>query len=625
MPPRYNQGQIASPVVGTPGVDPSAGKGAEIAAQSIDRMREAETAAAIGQFRQAEQSFNAARGSFFYAQQQNFYNARQKKLEEDEQRRLQVQFDLLDEHDRVAGVVADLQSRHKENPFEAVKEFQTKSPQMREEFQQKYGGDPLRLRMLMPAQRQKESAAVESLRSWATQTVNDNLNRRLSLLPEQLSQKIDNLSGSFVEQLTTFRQQLENTNGIYTTMRESAVTQAHSDQVATKQINLNHEAARQFKDHLLAQIPVSEDGLNQLGFLEEIAKTPHKFGIPLESKDHKTFVGEIQTARTHFEKQITTNIQTDGFIKVADAKIMRLALDDAQSDPIAMSRIDKQIKDQARAVGQQIKLAEREPNETIRKAKVLALKQELSELVGGAEKETSAQRALESIERSRRGEARAIQGMAMSIIRFQQGQEDRTKRVEEGKIVEEFNGRWTNFLTASQRVLGQGSGPEQQLAMEKVARNAVQVLDDAVATGAITSKEYGTRMNQVKAQMNLVSGGTKTVDDKFLGMIPTGGKRLVPLTDKEKKVKAAELQTQFGQLVTSEVGRLNVMKSSVGMLKTLTRDASEHAFLESYLYTNLPRVLEAQSYQKLPQEKKDAFRANFIRNAVTRFRAGNLE
>ncbi len=71
MPPRYQQGQLSSSLVGTPGVDPSAGKVEAQIAEASGQARTQERRVAMQSLTQAQSDFNTARLQLFSSQQTN--------------------------------------------------------------------------------------------------------------------------------------------------------------------------------------------------------------------------------------------------------------------------------------------------------------------------------------------------------------------------------------------------------------------------------------------------------------------------------------------------------------------------------------------------------------------------
>ncbi len=635
---RYQQGQLASPVTGTPGVDQSAGVVEKQIATSAQQMQAqklqaqaSERALNVQNLQQAEQNFNQATNAFNYISEQAAIAQRRQaaldKAQEDEQRRLQAQFDRIDEDDRMSNFVGGLKAKYGDNPQQAVADFQAQVPVMRQEFQDRHKDDQQKLRMLMPSQRAAESSSLSDLQSWARTTKNQNLGKRLSLMPEQLSNRIDSLSGNMLEQLQGYQKALKDTNGVYDSMRLSTVSQADHDEIYTKQLQLNHDAAKQFADHLVAQTPDGEEGLKYIDSLKTVFEKPLALGIAMSSADQKTLLEQLHSQRNAHEQDVITTIKGDSDIRILDANRIKADLISAADNPSKLHQLSLQVQDRFKTLDQQIALVSKEPDSKVRNAKLAGLKSEQNAFINEMGLDLKLVRSFEQIQRSvttwAQGQLKFQQGQMM----FLQRQEDRQhaqeqKAVDEARAAkaESFNALWADTLKSLQSAWSEPAGTAQQQKISKIVNEAIPRLDSAMSAGIIGVDSY-RKYNDELTKATKDGAAHKTNPPGWFGL---GGGTVTLKGDALKKAQdTAEAQLAGVRKLQQE--KFSAVQSSIEHLSSITTSKLERTTLTQYLTANLPILLESKGYKALSPADQAKRRASAVRQMVESYRKGELK
>lgn len=634
MPERYQQGQLASSLVGTPGIDQSAGLAESQIAQAADNARTMENRLGIAQLAQAEQTFNQAGGMFRQWGAQRAYELRLQKAQEAEARRLQVQFDSVDEDELMAGRVARLKEQYKNNPAEAVKAFAQGLPEMREDFKNTYASDPVRLRMNLSHQHTRERSAYSDLQSWAQQTTKANLEQRLALFPQQVSDKIAGLSGSFTEQLKGFQDLMAGTNGVYDTMRLSALSQADHDKTFLKQLTLNNEAAKQFLDHSLSQVPEGEEGIKYLESLQSVVKDGRVSGLRFSPEDQKSVLGQIGSQLKAHEQEVVVGIQGDTALRVLDANRFKFQLFQAADDPAEMARLAKEVDARMSDLDKQIKLVSQEPDSKVKNAKLTGLKQEQSAYITETGQELKQQRQLEQMQRTLTSFAQGQIRFQQSQLAFAQGQQkfaqwqadlaNRQENREAAKLhteaVEKWNKEWAGVQN-SLKSAWEASGTKQKELVSKQVLDTVPKLQKALFDGVINGDQYGKHLSELEQHNLKLKASTKTVKTLW-GL---GPEATVPLNKNEKVKYELAAKKEFAGVVSRQQTNFLHLDSASKQLATLATGRGERAFLQQYIAANMPAMLNSKKFQAKSPQEQDRDVAQKIRETVQLYRQGKLK
>jgi len=628
---RYNQGQLASPVVGTPGLDKSAGQTELQIAQTADAMRTSQNQMSMQASQRAEQSFNSAYSSFHQWGAERRYEARLQKAQENEQRRLQVQFDRLDEDDLLSGHIEDLQNRHAASPAGAVKEFTENIGVRRQEFAQRYANDPIKMRMLMPTQRASERGALNVLKQWASSTTTANLNKRLALMPEELTNKVSSLKGTLPEQLLGFQKALTASNSVYENMKNSAVSPADRDLIATKQMGLQQGAGKDFVNHVMAQVPDGEDGMKYLNTVAEALKDPAKNGINLAPEDHKNFVEHVHSQRSAHEQEVIVGIQGKNILEAFDANKLKNSLYRAADDPKKMNEIVTQVQSRLNDLDKQIALVSQEPESKIRNAKLAGLKQEQNIYINETGQELKERRSFEQLQRTLTSFARSNISFQHSMVSFAQGQQRfaqwesdlATKQVKNEadniqlQKMDAFNLSQALINKRVTEAMAEPSAVKRQQSMQKIIGDAVPVVNNAIHSLAVKAESGQAYLDSLQKELKTAMGAKSS--NGFFGI---GANPSVPLKGDELKRAQAKAEADFASIVKVKQTNFDHMNDAMQQLGVLTVNKAEKTILTQQINTKMPNLLNSPGYQKMQPQQQAAYRARAVRAIVEDYRQG---
>lgn len=641
---RYQQKQLASQVVGTPGLDTSAGQGSLAIAQASDQMRAQETQMGIASAQQAESLFNKAGALFHQWSSQKSYDKRLAQAQENENRRQQVQFDMQDENDAWLSRVGAIKEQYKDNPRGAMQELQKAIPQIRADFAARYQDDPKRMRMLMSNHRQNEMGAMNELKNWGNQTEKANLTARLNLMPEQISGRIASLSGSLNDQLKGFQEQITGANAIYDNLRLKAPTQGEHDEIFLKQLKVQQAASKDFADHLLAQTPEGEAGLSHLDDVHKILSAPQANGLRLSPDVQKEMLGAVSSMRHAHEGEVVQGIQSDSALRVLDANRVKFDLYQAADSPAEMQRIARRVNQRMTDLDTLISQVAKEPDSRVKTAKLAGLKQEQSAYISETGQELKQQRQFDQLQRtltsfaqsqvrfqqSQIGFAHGMTAFAQGQQRFSQWQMDLAERNDKKaetavhtEVVDKFNKTWAGVQNEINAAWSLPVGPKQKEAMQNIAKKTVPILQNALMNGAVNGDGYKSHLDSLSSAVEKSSMHKVTEPIRF-GPVQWGGGQVVPLKDKERDKAALEAKAAFGQIVARQQTNFVHQDNAIKQLQTMTTSKAEKAFLTQWVNSNLPRLMNSQKFQNFNAAQQSKTVADTVNKAVRQFREKSL-
>lgn len=630
---RYKQGQLASPVVGTPGLDKSAGQGALAIAQASDAMNQRLGALALQAGQQQQQNFQQAAAAFHQYGAQKNYEARIQKAQDMENRRQQIQFDRLDEDNNLSNYLTDLQTKHADNPTQALDQFKTDLPLLQQQFQDRYSNDPIKLRMLMPSQRSAMMQAQAGLKKWATDTTTKNLNSRLEQMPQELEQAVGGLTGTLQEQLDGFHKHLGKVSQIYGDLKNNAVTPAVAAHIKAKEDALNLDAGKAFVNNALAQIPDGEDGMQYLKTVKAALKNPRAFGIPLDTNDHKNFVSEVD-GRIHDHEQIViTGIKGQNDLDVLDARNLRAKLFQAYDDPAKMRDIAKDVEGRLDNLNKLTAQVSKEPDGLIKNTKLAGIKSVQTALIGESGQELQLQRNHEQLMRQMRLDSQRqfliMQGQGDRLLRLadrqdrldRQAESDRIKalglQTESVKIQRQgvWNSDWSGILNDVAKASAAKTAAERQQQMSKVVDQGMTKLQKALHSGAIDADAYDTHYKKLVEASQGVAGA-QTSKPLIFGI--GGGERV--LKGKELEKAKQEAERAVAALAVKHAADAEYHQTAQNMLNGLTMGTKENVILTQKLNAGLPKMIGSKTFQSKPPAQQQADLAAAVRALVTTHR-----
>ena len=624
MPPRFQQQQLASPVVGTPGLDQSAGVVERQIAQSADAMAEAQAAGAMQDLRQAEQSFVQGRQMFQAVQAQNRMQARLDKQIEDEQRRERVKFDRLDEDGYLNDLVQGLQDKHKGNPYGAVEEYKQQLPLLTQDFQNRYAADPVRLKMLQSGQRTAFNTAKSHLEQWAQKTETENLNSKFALMPEQMKGEISKLTGSRDQQLLAFQSRLMSYNQIYDSMGQSSRNDATKNEILTKQLKFTSDSSGQFFDHMIAQTPEGEAGLKHIDWLTSVAKSAPMFGIPMDPKDQVQLLGKLKEVRNAEETGLIEDIKGDTTIRVLDANKLKVDLYNAANDPKALANITHQVQSRLSELDGMIAQVSKEPESRVRNAKLAGLKQQQNTFVTELGMDLKLTRSFEQLQRTLTSFAQSQLRFQQSQITFQQGQlrfaqgqEDRAANAAKIQQLDGVNQGWATIQQELAAAKAKPAGLARQAEISKIVEKGIQFVNQHGSSGVLSAKDYGSRLDSLKSEVSSAQA-VKTTKDWF------GNVKTVPLKEADARKAKLKSEQDFGKMVERETVKFNHMQTAATQLHALTTNKLERAQVQMFLDSNMPTMLNSKAFQALPPAQQQKEIAKSVMDTIKQHRSGTL-
>lgn len=623
MPPRFQQQQLASPVVGTPGLDQSAGVVERQIAQSADAMAESQAAGAMQDLRQAEQSFVQGRQMFQAVQAENRMQARLDEQIANEQRRQRVQFDRLDEDARLNDFVQGLQDKHKANPYGAVEEFKQQLPILTQDFQSRYS-DPIRLKMLQSGQRTAFNTAKSHIEQWAQKTETENINSKVALMPEQLKGEISKLTGSRDQQLLAFQSRLMSYNQIYDSMGQSSRNDATKNEILTKQLKFTSDSSGQFFDHMIAQTPEGEAGLKHIDWLTSVAKSAPMFGIPMDPKDQVQLLGKLKEVRNAEETGLVEDIKGDTTIRVLDANKLKVDLYNAANDPKALANITHQVQSRLSELDGMIAQVSKEPESRVRNAKLAGLKQQQNTFVTELGMDLKLTRSFEQLQRTLTSFAQSQLRFQQSQITFQQGQlrfaqgqEDRAANAAKIQQLDGVNQGWATIQQELAAAKAKPAGLARQAEISKIVEKGIQFVNQHGSSGVLSAKDYGSRLDSLKSEVSSAQA-VKTTKDWF------GNVKTVPLKEADARKAKLKSEQDFGKMVERETVKFNHMQTAATQLHALTTNKLERAQVQMFLDSNMPTMLNSPKFQAKPPAEQQAEIARKVRQTLDAHRHGSL-
>lgn len=629
-------GQLASPVVGTPGVDPSAGKAAEAIGQMADQDRNQFNQAAMQRSQNSQQMFNNAAAGFANFSAQQNHKAMVQKAAQNEQNQLTAQLARLDEDSNIGDYVSGLQNKYSNNPQAAVDQFKTDLPQLQQQFQQRYSTNPQVLRMLNPSQRAGLIGAQDKMQTWATKTTTDNLNQRLQLLPTELNQDIGELSGPMSQQIPNFQMKVGGYSQVYSSLGAKAATQGTKDDIAQKQMTMQTDAGNAFVDHLIAGTPDGEDGLKHLQDLHAIVQNPKANGISLTPAAQENQLSKIAIQYKGRIDKVVTGIQGQNILKVMGATDLKNEIIKAANDPQQLATLAGHVQKNLQDLDGQRALVSKEPDGPIKNEKLTGIKQQQTALIGEAGQDLTLSRKYDQILRTITLDAQRQSDRAMRLEDRQMRLSDRQESISRRQLADQekglnqqadmmkiqrtgvWNADWANTNKDLTAAYALPAGAERQKAVHEIVNQALPKLEHALTSQAIGVDDYASHKEMLRKKMLEVSGSKTT--NGFMGF--GGGE--VPL--KAKAAAKAQLQADhaFGAIAAKAHTDFAYSEMAQQQLNSLTIHKNENVILTQKLSVGLPKMLGSKTFQAKSQAQQQADIANTVRNLVTHYRQGLL-
>lgn len=635
---RYQQGELASARTPLPTEDHSASQAAMLISQAADRQRDQIMSSAVGHLARAEGKFNQMQG---YANQLANSLKATKGTGDEERRRLQVALAHRDENDLAEKTFNDYRKQYADNPDAALAAFEAQIPQMREEFQSRHEADPVAFRMLLPVHDSLERQTKDRLTTWAQKAANSKLEGRLNLLPEEMSASINNLSGSVDEQFEGFQSLLRSADATYMQMYNSAQDDGVRASIKLQNMKLGNALGKDFVNHLVTQMPEGEPGLKYLDNLGNLVQNAHAIGLPLAPSDQNTAMNALRTYRANEERDIVTEVQTEGTLKVLNVSKYKADILEASAanDRKALTKIAQDVKVHYDGLSAQIEKVGQEPDSIVKKAKLLELRKEQTTLISEIGMDLKENRTLdmlartmESMARAQRGEARALVGFARSSIQFNNYLADREIRKEEkasreaavaawDKQIDRFNKEWGGILKNTKEAWALPPGEAQKSALKSIADGAMPILNKAFQAGTISRESYKSYMDHLGTNMQEASKN-KVTKPNWIGF---GGGQIVNLKGKELEAAQNASKQEFGKIVQKYGNQYDELEKAFGYINTHSLNKREKAVLTQYASEKLPSFFGDSRYQNAHSKQKEQLLSTWVLGKLNQYRKGGLK
>lgn len=648
---RFQQGKLASALTPVNEPDQSLAKGAALIAQAADRHRDMLMGTAAGHLARAEGSF--ARANAFAQQAAGSVIGMlgaglraNKGAGDEERRRIEVALARVNENDLAEQTFKEYRERFADNPGAAIAAFEADVPTMRQGFQERYGADPKSFTALLPIHDTLERQTKARLESWAQKTQNAQLESRLNLLPEELSAKIDGFQGSVDEQFESFQSLLASSNDVYKQMFASAQDEGTMNNIKLQKLKLDRKLSQDFMSHLVAQTPRGEAGIGYIDSLTNMVQNAHQLGFPLSSDDQKSMAGALDTARREQEEEAILSAKIDGDIKLLSINKFKADIYDraAAGDQKGLAALSQEMKSRLDGLDQQIERVSAQPDSNLKKAKILALKQEQNAYITGIGMELNQQRTLVNIQnsiismaRAARGEQRALAGLARSNIMFTNYLADRELRQQEKELtrqseaahikqIDSFNNQWSGITNDLRSVYALPAGEAQTKRILQIAKQAQPLLDSAVKAGTITRDQYRSYTDQLSEELDTASRleTTKPSSIPFTGIQWGGGQVRERKKADQLKVQQAS-QRELANILGGKRQSFDDLGLAFSYLSRSGANKKEQTVLKQYLDTKLPAIVRSEKFQKLPKAQRERDLAGLVNKSLQEFRKGNLK
>jgi hypothetical protein len=484
---RYEQPHLPSPLVGTPGVDKSAGKAAGLASELGTQAVNEQFAAArtIGQA--AQQAFHGIgegagdvmagirHSQTIQALNQHSLDSNEKVLQESRQQ---------DEVDKAA---AQVQAKYPDNPEKWEKAFNTDQRQpLLDSEQERYGDNPYREKLLLAQKSQMIDRTASNLKTIAPKIEKDKQSAQIEHIIPTVQQKISDFpnvsEGASLSQIFAHGQkQIGYIAKIYGNVHDQAMlaAQTYADQplvaaefkkyaedVKSRIPGAQRAAARTFWEGLVGARPPGD-----VKYVEEVQRLfsqASSLGLGVEGGDSVNIAANLDRSKQAAEGIVINKIQDFGAEKKFDATMLgtKTALAYQAGDNNAIADNESTIKTRIEDLNLENSQIAKEPDSKAKFHKLEANQAELSALKTGLNVDIAKQ------EKIAKDKARAA------------GKQERAAfGVKQKNWQNEIEG-FRNELTAAHAI---PVGPDQKKAVDDITNRVYEAVHKAFGEGTIKS------------------------------------------------------------------------------------------------------------------------------------------
>ncbi|MDE1971285.1 MAG: hypothetical protein KGI50_06965, partial [Patescibacteria group bacterium] len=386
-------------------------------------------------------------------------------------------------------------------------------------------------------------------------------------------------------------------------------------------------------ENMLAGVTPTADGLQRIKEIRSIVQQP-PHGMLLTPEKKVSFLSALDTKEKEYEQRAVDILKTRNSIAAADINkdiLYPLAKADTENDPTTRTQLQAAADKRMEALNLQLEQAEKMPDGRLKQETILGIKQQQGQLIGGGrqllnEADRYESKILREISMARSEEARAraenqrdvsnqIAALGvqtqLSNQQFQQGQNTARQLA----AMKE-----NNFLKEKTRISAMPVGPDQHNAAVKLNKDVEEHTNWAVARGIMDPKAAASYLNEYGTK---VLTSTLYNDREFFGQHWYTPKAQATALQKQKNAKqVAEEQTKILKTQHDDGNRLSSILQLVGHNNL---NMSQQLALSEHLRRNFMPSLERVRTKGLRPEQEDRWTQAFYNAAFEKARNGALD
>lgn len=648
---RYNQGALPSPVVGTPTVDPTAGKAAQVIAEASNEMVQKQLQFATQEFDKAASQFNAAGTGI--ANHFNHQHAIQKAANAAAlqlavaQKKPEIEQSLNDLIDQSGDAIQAKSAKDPLAPNELQSDYNTRVKAARDALAADSGlSDNLKAH-LIPYFDQQALQRSEALRKQAPKMVQNNLQAGINAAFPAAQKVIDNLdvTGAVPENLIKGASAIANIDTVMAPLIEQSKAIPIGNQQeflanTTKTVQDNKE---KLSGSLVSKMLVGIDatgnktplemqqGMTKLDAIAAVVQQPLKHGLQLNGDQQERFAGKIAERRRDYEQGAVNVLKGHTTTALLDDQIKLLApLEKAENDPNLrfnlQASIDARINDLAEAVKQ----ADKMPEGAIKNATLTGYKSQMVQLIGGASTvRHEADSYLHNIMTDQGLVLKEQSNMLSRIGINEQITRDTADQMKKSQA-SQLSARFSAIVDNATHISSMTAGPERKEAAQKQALEVRSYVGAAMAADVMSAEE-GARVQKQYA-LDTLQAAHYTDKGPILGVFGGRYQNTPPRTAKQKEEdsrKAAEEEDGLFKKAHTDFNTLNTIRGQIGHSGNL--GIEQQVALDEHLRRNFltqldafrNRAQDAKQKPYTPEEEK-RWAQNYFNGKMQRAMRGEL-
>lgn len=623
---RYQQPELPSLVVGTPGVDQSAGQAAKDVADAAQKDTSMNLEFATRQFQGADSDFSE---SMQQSARQGMINREAAARTRELQNGLQVASAKLDQQNLVDKAVTTTMQAHQNDPYAAVEDFRKNvAPQIQSQIKDQYQSDPYLQKGMLVQMNGMLEQAHGHLNSIAPEMVNANINAMLKAIPAKIDSDIGNIDNAMpaAAQLAQFNRILAAGHAPYGALYEQSKSiPGKVAEIDTASVNLHQMASKHFLQAGISAIPDTPQGLAAADQWEVYVKNPKANGLDLGGDDKSSLLSQLATQRKQSVQAQVGSIQSDTQVALIDLKSQQAQLAENFSNPQVRQQLMGGLHDTLTNLQAQFKQVQAQPadvgspQEQIKKAQLQGLSQQMGQLLGGEKQGLQEMNSFDSLQRNMVTFAHSMTTFSQGQLKFQQGQEDRSQKQDHVRVVTNYIQQMQGVTAAAYKVLGMPLGPDRMAAAQDQANKLMSTADDGFKSGAINANQYKAVSTQAH---DLIMKSEFKKSNGFFG-IGAGNQPVKTPQDKA----AAAVDAAQKMMSVSQLGQKNItnVQTLVQMAKHVAMNDQESASATKYLMTHGQADMDKARSAGKTQKQIEQMMPTYLGRVLDRIRQGDMK